>query len=324
MTNRNLAPAGAAALVVGLFTPIVTMPMVGTINLFNNGTNVLAIVVLILALLAGVAAFNERPSDSFWPGVGAAVVVLYAFGRLQYALSEMREAMEKLKDNPFAGLAQSAMGGVQLQWGWLILAAGAGVIIYAAVKARQEAEVPLTATGDRVGKQIAGAAGIAAVLAIGWDVYTRLPQTTETSGDGNVTAAVSSPLETEAKRPSQEEEAYIRDSLSLYDLDASFFDSMLDGRVPGVDFKIKNNGNRTLNRVTVRVVFQDASGKPIAEDEFNPVWVTDSGFGGNDTPLRPNYIWSQESGKSFVSKSVPSEWAEGKATAKITHIEFAK
>jgi hypothetical protein len=124
------------------------------------------------------------------------------------------------------------------------------------------------------------------------------------------------------KGPTNEEAAYIRDHLRLYDIDAKYFDSMLDGRVPGVRFKIKNEGNRTLNEVAVRVVFYDANDKPIAEEEYHPVLVTELSFGDNNSPLRPNYIWQDEPGKFYTAKSVPSEWKAGKVTATITDIEF--
>jgi hypothetical protein len=88
-----------------------------------------------------------------------------------------------------------------------------------------------------------------------------------------------------------------------------------------VDFKIQNNGDRTLNKVTVRVIFFDAAGTPISEEEYHPVVVSAYSIGDN-TPLRPHYIWQQESDKFYEAKNVPSEWAEGKATATITEIEF--
>ena|GEM_PF-6491625 len=58
----------------------------------------------------------------------------------------------------------------------------------------------------------------------------------------------------------------------------------------------------------------------IAEDEFYPVLI--GGF-NSGPPLRPGYIWQQERGRFFSAKSVPSEWEAGKATAKVTAIEFS-
>jgi hypothetical protein len=143
------------------------------------------------------------------------------------------------------------------------------------------------------------------------------------SDSSNPDAPAVTPVDAQAVQASREQANYISKSLKVYDLRARYYDSMLDGRVPGVDFKIKNNGNRTLNSVTVRVVFQDKNGNPIAEEEYYPVLVTSSGIGDNNTPLRPNYIWQQESGQFYAAKKVPNEWEPGRATATITEIEFA-
>jgi hypothetical protein len=45
-------------------------------------------------------------------------------------------------------------------------------------------------------------------------------------------------------------------------------------------------------------------------------------MGNENKPLRPNYIWQQESGQFYTAKSIPTEWKAGKATATITEIGF--
>lgn len=329
-TNKNLALVGAAVLIVGLFCPIVTLPFLGNVNLFNDGTNLIALAVLALAIVGGAMALNGRDRDALWPGIAAAALLIYHFVVLQYRLSQMRSSMDELKDNPFAGLAKTAVGTIQLQWGWLILAAGAGLLIYAGVKARRELEQPLFNADDSPAKTVAAVSVLLAVGVIGWTVAggsIKAATGQEDQNTAGLPATKSDSLDvpsTETEGPSAEEAAYIRSNLSLYDLETKYYESMLDGRVPGVDFKIKNNGNRTLNRVKVKIVFQDAQGKPIAEEEYNPVWVVENSYSNdNNTPLRPNYIWQNEKDHFYNAKSVPSEWAEGKATATITDIEFA-
>jgi hypothetical protein len=113
---------------------------------------------------------------------------------------------------------------------------------------------------------------------------------------------------------------YIQRYLELYDATAKYEDSVLDGRVPGVDFKIRNNGDRILKKVEVTVYFKDASGKTISEKTFYPVLVTE--FGSDNNPLKPGYIWQMETGHFYAAKNVPSEWSEGSADFKITDIEF--
>jgi hypothetical protein len=117
---------------------------------------------------------------------------------------------------------------------------------------------------------------------------------------------------------------YIDRDLELYDFKAKYMDSVLDGRVPGVNFKIRNKGTEALNEVKVLVLFKDSSGNTIAEEEYMPVLVSKYNFGGDNKPLKPGYIWQQEKGKFFAAKAVPSEWKEGAAEARITKILFAK
>jgi len=125
----------------------------------------------------------------------------------------------------------------------------------------------------------------------------------------------------EEKRRQAEKQAYIP-LIELYGFKAKYFSTYTNKRVPGVEFKLKNKGDRVLRKVQITVYFKDRSGAIIAEEEYNPVLVTKYSFGGDNKPLKPNYIWQLERGKFLQAKSVPSEWVEGQAEARITDIEF--
>jgi len=114
--------------------------------------------------------------------------------------------------------------------------------------------------------------------------------------------------------------AYIS-NISLYDFKAGYHDSILEKRVPGVTFKLKNNGDKTLKRVEVTVYFKDAKGGVISEETYVP--VSTGAIFGDRKPLRPGYIWQMEQGTFYAAKSVPSEWKESSALAKVTSIEIA-
>jgi len=122
-----------------------------------------------------------------------------------------------------------------------------------------------------------------------------------------------------------ESEAYIP-KVELYQLQGRYYNSVLDGRLPGVEFKLKNTGDRTLNEVEVCVYFHDASGTILAEKIYHPVLVISSeySYSRNNSPLKPGYIWQHESGKFYSAKHVPSEWKPGAVTAKVTYIKFAE
>jgi len=114
---------------------------------------------------------------------------------------------------------------------------------------------------------------------------------------------------------------YINNYLELYDFKASLVQSVLDGRVPGVVFKLRNKGDKVLDEVVVTVYFKDDENKTIAEETYYPI-NTQSSFDGNHGPLKPGYIWQMEARKFYHAKSVPSEWKPGNAEAKITSIHF--
>lgn len=118
----------------------------------------------------------------------------------------------------------------------------------------------------------------------------------------------------------RKKQAYIDKSIVLYDLKAGYHNTHLDGRVPGVEFKLKNTGDRTLGLVEVTVYFKDSKGNIIAEEDYHPVPVTK--YSMENKPLKPNYIWQMESGHFYKASSVPSEWEEGEVSAKIKDVEF--
>jgi hypothetical protein len=117
----------------------------------------------------------------------------------------------------------------------------------------------------------------------------------------------------------KEKQDYI-ENIQLYELKSKYHETYFDGKVPGVTFKLKNNGNRTLKRVEVTVYFKDSDGNIIFEEDYLPVLVSEYSFNDNK-PLKPNYVWSLGD-KFYKAEKVPSEWKVGSVSAKITDIEF--
>lgn len=120
------------------------------------------------------------------------------------------------------------------------------------------------------------------------------------------------------------EQQYIADNLELFDFQAKYMSDVVDGRIPGVTFKIKNKGERVLERINVVVYFRDASGEVIAEEDYTPVLVSRFNRAEDNRPLMPGQIWQQEWGSFYTAKSVPVEWKEGAAEARIVEIRVEK
>lgn len=135
--SKTVALIGAALLFVGAFVPIISVPIIGSLNYFQNGKGDGVVIVLLAAVTAGLA-LSERTRHVLWTGLASAGLLAFTFIRFQTKMNEARAQMEtELADNPFRGLAEAAVGGVQLQWGWAVLLLGAGLIVYAGWRARQ-------------------------------------------------------------------------------------------------------------------------------------------------------------------------------------------
>jgi hypothetical protein len=137
MPDRTIALIGAGLLFIGAFLPIVSMPVVGSVNYFQNGRGD-GVIILLLAAATAILAGTRNTRHVLWTGIAALALLGYTFVRLQLAIADMRARLEtELADNPFRGLAEAAVGAVQIQWGWAVLTMAAGMVIWAGWSARK-------------------------------------------------------------------------------------------------------------------------------------------------------------------------------------------
>jgi len=135
--EKTLALVGSALLFVGVFMPILSMPIVGSVNYFMNGKGD-GVIIIVLALAAAGLAMAGRVRDVVWPGAAALAMLAYTFFRVQSGLSEMRAQMHaELTGNPFRQIADAVVDSVQIQWGWAVLVLGALLVVYAGIAARR-------------------------------------------------------------------------------------------------------------------------------------------------------------------------------------------
>ena len=86
---------------------------------------------------------------------------------------------------------------------------------------------------------------------------------------------------------------------------------------PGAFGEVKNTGDRILKRVEITVLCLGPDGKAVFEKTYDPVWVTDSGYGDRNQPLKPGY--SRQFGVKL--DDAPSEWSK-KVDIKVSKVEF--
>jgi hypothetical protein len=119
-----------------VFAPIVSVPLMGTQNYFQNGEGD-GKILIVLALLGLVFALARKFQILWATGIASLGILAFTFLNFQRGLGEMKRSMDvELAGNPFRGLADMAVQSVQLQWGWAVLIIGAGLMIASAISAR--------------------------------------------------------------------------------------------------------------------------------------------------------------------------------------------
>ena len=131
-TKQMLGLIGSVVLFIGVFTPIVSVPVMGNVNYFQNGQGD-GTIILVFAVISSIMALMEKYKVLWFTGSASLAVMLFTLINFQTKMSQFRADMElELADNPFRGLAEMAISSIQLQWGWALLVVGAALVITSA------------------------------------------------------------------------------------------------------------------------------------------------------------------------------------------------
>jgi type IV pilus assembly protein PilA len=136
LTRINVAQLmgylGVGLLLLGNFCPIVSIPIVGTLSYFRNGSEE-GIALIGLSIASVFCLIQKRFSWLYGTGIWALFLVVARFLQLHMALEETKsKAGRELAGNPFSSLANLAVESIQLQWGWVILFLGVTLVLTAA------------------------------------------------------------------------------------------------------------------------------------------------------------------------------------------------
>jgi hypothetical protein len=132
--KQTLGFVGALILILGVFTPIMRVPLMGDLSYFDIGKGDGAIL-FALAVLSLVAVLLKKYVGLWFTGIGSFAVMLFTFTSFQ---SKMSQARALLGGQTFEGFADVGFPNVdvaqyfQMQWGWAFLALGAGLVIASA------------------------------------------------------------------------------------------------------------------------------------------------------------------------------------------------
>ena len=136
---RNAGILGTLLLFVGVWSPILRLPVVGDLNYLRIGQGD-GTIILALAGLSLLIIFRGKVQQLFWTASASLAVILFTIGNILWKIHELKklnqEMEEALKGNPFGGLAKGlsnmVVDAVQIQWGWGALFAGIASLYIAA------------------------------------------------------------------------------------------------------------------------------------------------------------------------------------------------
>lgn len=134
--DRRLALGGAGAglLVLGVFSPVVLIPVVGGLSLIQY-REWAALVLLLLAVASGVMALVGRYELLGWTGAVSLAGTLSLFGWLLWQMADARRQLRESGDPDSEATAQLVGLLIKFDWGWLPLLVGS-VLLIAASRAR--------------------------------------------------------------------------------------------------------------------------------------------------------------------------------------------
>ena len=141
-----MAVTAAILLIVGVFSPIVSFSFVGDVDFFRAGYGD-GYILLIMAVASLALAVTGRWKQVLVPALGGLAVTVWTFLGVQDTIAEARSGGSAvLAGNPHEGLAAATMASIQWEWGWILLFAGSGLLVYSAARRDRMEEAPPWAT----------------------------------------------------------------------------------------------------------------------------------------------------------------------------------
>jgi hypothetical protein len=171
--RQLLGIAGSIVLFLGVFMPLISMPIVGSLNYFQNGKGD-GVIIIVLAGISMFLTLTKRFKGLLVTAFCSFAVMGFTFFRFQYAMNGVREEISK-SNNLFKGFGEKMLDTVQLQWGWAVLLVGAGLLIAAAFmkSAPQEDDFDAPARNNT---SLYAALAVAGVIITAWICLVIVPQ----------------------------------------------------------------------------------------------------------------------------------------------------
>lgn len=126
--NRQwLGLVGSSMLAIGVFAPLISVPVMGTVNYFANGIGD-GVVVFVLSLAAMYMVYQQSYEKIWYPIIGSILVMIVT--AIHYYL-EVREQIKPLRD---ASIDMDLSVLIQVQWGFGLMLIGLSFLIMCALR----------------------------------------------------------------------------------------------------------------------------------------------------------------------------------------------
>ena len=131
-TKSVLGIIGSGCLIVGVFFPIIRLPIVGSLNYFKGGEGD-GVFVLALGAIALLLTLCRAFTWLWLPGIASLGIMAFSLFNFFSLMDQAKRDLEnELAGNPFRGIGEAMIGSVSLDWGWIILIGGGLMVCIAA------------------------------------------------------------------------------------------------------------------------------------------------------------------------------------------------
>lgn len=121
--NQQLGLIGAVLLLIGAFAPVVSVPIIGSVNL-TQGTD--GYIIVGLAVVSGILILLNKVKWLWGTGLLSLGVIIVNFINIKSKLGGIA--------GQGGEFGEAMMKSVSMQWGWILLVVGAILLIVAAVR----------------------------------------------------------------------------------------------------------------------------------------------------------------------------------------------
>jgi hypothetical protein len=122
-TRKIVGLIGSGVLILGVFLPLVSMPMVGTINYYNNGKGD-GVGIVIFALISIVLIFLNKLRGLAITGILSLSLTLYTFTEIQSQIAGLKTELLEAPNGFAQAIGQLAYNSFQIEWGFAVLLLG--------------------------------------------------------------------------------------------------------------------------------------------------------------------------------------------------------